>query len=72
MGAKFWRGRDGRGEEGGEGSREGEGRPPNVRDALTPLPFTQHSDKKNGTLKPTKNPFDDCDETELHRSRDMT
>ena len=28
------RGREGRGE---EGIREGEGRPPNVRDALTPL-----------------------------------
>ena len=39
-GGKMGRGRDVRGEEGRggeEGRREGEGRPPNVRDALTPL-----------------------------------
>jgi len=27
----------------------------------------QHSDNKDRTLKPMKNPFDDCDEVELHR-----
>ena len=32
------RGREGRGE---EGRREGEGRPPNVREALTPLPIPE-------------------------------
>ena len=38
-GGKVWRGGEGKGAErrGGEGRREGEGRPLNVRDALTPL-----------------------------------
>jgi len=36
-------------------------------DNLYFLTFMQHSDNKDRTLKPMKNPFDDCDEVELHR-----
>jgi len=36
------------------------------------MPFIQHCDKKDRTLKPMKNPFDDCDEAELLKSRDLT